>query len=481
DASFSITYNRAPLAPANARTTDPDTTCTVGAGRPYIRRTTPVLRAVVHDPDGGNVHADFAIVSALNTNVVVWDPGPVPAQGSGAEHAIQVPAGLLHDGGQYRWLVAGLDPQGRSGPITSCEFTVDTTPPPVPKIEAVAGLQATYTADTTSGGIGQTGLFRFGTSGAGDVDRYEYWLTGGPTGSAPADTPQVPVTPTLAGSQTLSARAIDRAGNISPTATFRFTVAFAGISDAWQLDEPSGTTASSVANAGSPLTVSAGVTRDKGVVAVLGGDPGDRALVFDAPGDTAGTSGPVVRTDGSYSVMATVRADQVGPTATAVSQDGTVVSGFELGVSSTGCAPGVSPCWAFSVPSGDGDAAARAVAVSTVPVVPGQWVQLTGMRNASAGTVQLAVCVLGNGDQEGEMVPYLGDAVPAGSSWFASGGFQVGRGKVGGAAGNAWTGAVSQARTYTGVLDIDKLRSACRNPDSIRPVLDPAPPVSPKA
>ena len=480
DASFSITYNRAPLAPVNARTTGPDTGCVVGSGRPYIRSTTPTLRAVVHDPDGGNVHADFAIVSALNTNVVVWDPGPVPAQGSGAEHAIQVPAGLLHDGGQYRWLVAGLDPQGRSGPITSCEFTVDTTPPPAPSITAVPGLQATYAADTTAGGTGQPGLFRFGASGAGDVDRYEYWLMGGPTGSAPADTPQVLVTPTQVGSQTLSVRAIDRAGNTGPTATFRFTVAFAGISDAWQLDEASGTTAANVANVAAPLAVSSGVTREDGPLTSLAGLPGDRALVFDAPGDTAGTSRPVVRTDGSYSVMAMVRADQVGATATAVSQDGSALSGFELGLSTTGCGQAPSPCWSFSVPRSDSATATRAVAVASVPVRASEWVQLTGVRDAASGTVRLSVCVLGT-DEIGVLEVKQGAATPAGGSWLAAGGFQVGRGKAGGAAGNPWTGAVSQVRTYTGVVSIEQLRVACTNPDSIRPVLDPAPPAPPKA
>jgi hypothetical protein len=482
DASFSVTYNRAPYAPSSARTTGPDTGCVVGAGRPYIRSTTPVLRAVVHDPDGGNVHADFAIVSAANPAQVVWDPGALPAQGNGAEHAIQVPAGLLHDGGQYRWLVVGIDPQGRSGPTVACEFTVDTTPPPTPTVTAVAGQQATYAENTVRGGIGQPGLFRFAAAGATDVSYYLFSLNSQALNqSAPADTPQIVITPTQVGTQTLAVQAVDHAGNTSPVQTFRFTVAFAGISDAWQLDEASGAVAANVANVASPLTVSAGVTRTDGVVAELGGDPGDRALVFDAPGDTAGTSAPVVRTDASYSVMASVRADQVGATATAVSQDGTVVSGFELGVSSTGCAPATSPCWAFSVPSADGGAATRAVAVSTTPVVPGQWVQLTGVRNASAGTLQLAVCVMGNRDEDGEMIPHRGDAVPAGTSWLASGGFQVGRGKVAGAAGNPWIGAVSQVRTYTGVVSIEQMRVSCRNPGAINPSLDPAPPVSPKA
>jgi hypothetical protein len=478
DASFSVTYNRAPHAPLNARTTAPYAPCRTGAARPALRSATPTLRAVMHDPDAGNIHSQFAVYD-IAASSLVWASGLQPAQVHGAEHAVTVPGGLIKDGRAYRWDVNGYDGSA-TGPNVSCEFTADLTPPVMPTVTPVAAMPAVYDEGPTyNGGIGVEGRFVLGRGTSSDVAAFRYTFTGQPTRTVPVGYSTVSFTPTTVGSHVLTVESIDGAGWVSPARTYRFTVGFAGLSDAWQLDEAAGGSAANASAVAAPLAVSAGVSRTDGPLTALFEEPGDRALVFDSPDDSAGTARPVVRTDASFSVMAAVRADHVGGTATAVSQDGSTVSGFELGVSSTGCGAGApAPCWAFSVPTSDAGSA-RAVAVSDVPVVAGQWVQLTGMRDAGSGQVRLGVCVLGSVDEPGDMVARLGAAVPAASPWVAAGGFQLGRGKAAGAAAHAWRGAISQVRTYTGVLTIEQLRVACRNPAAIHPVLDPPPTPAP--
>ncbi|MBD7917824.1 VCBS repeat-containing protein [Cellulomonas sp. Sa3CUA2] len=464
DATFSVSYNRPPSAPVNARTTAPDSACVSGAFRPAIRSFTPVLRAVLHDPDGGNVHPRF-VIDDVASGSPVWDTGWMAAQGSGAEHAVQA-GGNLTEGRVYRWSVSGGDGIAAS-PWVSCEFTIDRTPPPMPGVDAVAGLQATYTKDATSGGIGQPGLFRFSAAGATDVDHYLFSLNSQALNmSVPGDTPQAVLTPTAVGTQTLYAQAVDRAGNVSPTQTFRFTVAPAAITDAWQLDEASGSTAVNVVQGRPPLAVSPGVARVPGVIPSLGEAEGERALLFDGPTDTAGTTTPVVRTD-SFSVTAVVRADQAARAATAVSQDGFQVSGFELGLSASGCPTGMPLCWAFSMRSADSDTAPRAVATSSAPVVAGEWVQVTGTRNASSGTLQVTVCTLGSLESPGDRSPEEGAVVTSGSRWMGVRGFQLGRGLAGGAAANTWLGAVGQVRVYAGIVSIERLRTSCGHTESI--------------
>ncbi|MBD7917822.1 DUF4214 domain-containing protein [Cellulomonas sp. Sa3CUA2] len=477
DASFSVTYNRAPSAPANARTTAPDTGCVVGTGRPYIRYLRPALRAVLSDPDGGNVQAHIDVVD-LGTGAKVWDPAHFAAQGSGVEHALQIPENVLKDGRSYRWSIQAWDGQ-QFGPSASCEFTVDLTAPVTPVVTPVTGNNlAVYSeGPVLAGGVGHEGRFTFADGGSTDVQYYRYTFLGQPQRTVPVGS-TVPFVPTEVGSQTLTVESIDRAGWVSPARLYRFTVNFPALSDAWHLDETGGTTAANVNGSTRVLTRSSGTTDVDGLGATHFGRTADRALQFDAASDAAVSSQPVVRTDGSYSVMATVRLDDVAGTYVAVSQSGAQTSGFALGHrADPECPEGTDGhCWAFWATGTDSASATPVVVRSDVPARAGQWVQLTGIRNAGTGELDLAVCAYGEPEELMTPQPVLAGAVAAPTGWAAGGAFQVGRGGTTAAPQQGWKGAVNQVRTYTGPLTILKLRQSCGNVGTVlAPTLDALP------
>ncbi|MGW6128777.1 FG-GAP repeat domain-containing protein [Cellulomonas sp. NPDC055163] len=479
DASFSVTYNRAPNAPAAVRITDPGAACVNGAGRPYIRTSTPTFAAQLSDPEGDAVHAAFDVFSAVNTAHHVWDGGLTPAQGSGAEHAVRFP-GPLNDGGLYQWRVAGVDTAGLTGPTTVCEFAVDLTAPAQPTVQSSPGQPAQYKEDTLAGGSGIPGLLTFGNGGSADVVRYEYSFDSEAFDlSTPASSTTISYAPPTGGPHRLFVRSVDAAGWASPKREYRIVVDTAALSEAWKLDDADGTVAVSMSGT-APLTVSGGVTRTPGLGWFT--NRADQALAFDAAGEVASSSRPVVRTAGSsYSVMAFARLDDTNGTYAAVSQDGQRVSGFTLGHrKDPSCPTGTGSCWAFWVPSSDAGGAPEVAVMSQEPVTPGSWVQLAGSRTA-AGDLQLSVCRIGSAENPVEEPDAIGATpVRAPAPWQAAGAFRVGQAKVAGAPARGWRGAVSEVRTYTSELIAGKLFTSCTNPSTIAPGLDTTTPTVPK-
>lgn len=212
-------------ASTSARTTSPPSQCVVGAARPVINSATPTLRAVVSDPDPGNLRAEFSLYDTA-TQSLVWDPAPTTARAAGSEHTVTVPPSLLADQATYEWRVNGLDPDGLAGPVTSCEFTVDLQAPAEPGVAAATGQPAVYLEDLVAGGVGLSGQFEFSEAGSTDVVAYQYSFGDDSFGSsAPAATPVAQFTPTRAGPHVLSVRSVDAAGWVSPVRVYRFTVA----------------------------------------------------------------------------------------------------------------------------------------------------------------------------------------------------------------------------------------------------------------
>ena len=106
---------KAPVVTA-ARISDPLAACAVGSARPWVRSTTPTLRATLTDPDGQAVSATFAVVDSRAR--VVWASGATGQQASGQSHAVTVPEGQA----RRRWHVhlAGHRP-GRRRPLGAAE------------------------------------------------------------------------------------------------------------------------------------------------------------------------------------------------------------------------------------------------------------------------------------------------------------------------------------------------------------------------
>ncbi|GIG34335.1 hypothetical protein Col01nite_34940 [Cellulomonas oligotrophica] len=446
DAQLSITYQRAPKKPTGAKFTDPVGACTTGADRPVLRTAYPTIYAVFADPDGGNVHANVDVYKASDpagADNILWHARPA-AQASGKGQSIKL--GGMVNGQIYRVQMNGVDSTGRGGATVSCELEIDSVPPKMPTVSPVEGQPAVYLEDVSSGGPNLKGRFAFGNGGSSDVVTYQYSFNSTAFNkSVTAATAAFDFTPTSRGAQALYVRSVDRAGNTSPVRLYTFDVNEA--QRTWLLDD-GGSTATPWEEQ-PVLDVSASTSWVPGPLAELGQSATDKALLFDEGADVV--TGPVwADTSTSYGVIATLRADDVTASrATAISQDGTTVSAFELGYAP--CADGDGRCWSFTVNSSAGSASPVS-AVSTVKVSAGQWMSVTGTHDDAADTVRVQVCSLGQYPDEGAQAAFS-------SAWAGNGSTVIGR-ALGGTS-SPWRGAVADLRVFRGLPMADDLLRAC--------------------
>ena len=229
----------------------------------------------------------------------------------------------------------------------------------------------------------------------------------------------------------------------------------------WSFDEGSGTTAADSAG-GHPATLN-------GAAGWAAGESGGHSLDLDAGGN-ASVPTPVVDTSGDFTVAAWVRPDTLGGFQTAVSIDGTAVSGFYLQIrDDTGT-------FAFTRLPADSTAAnsSAAVAGATLAPVQGAWHHLTGVNDTAAGVVRLYV----DGVLHGE-TPYHG-------GWRAAGATAIGRGLYGGAQVDQFHGLIDEVYVFSAALDGDQVAALAGVPvGDTRPLLTvdaahPGPAVSPE-
>ena len=303
-----------------------------------------------------------------------------------------------------------------------------------------------YAEDASSGGVSQRGSFTLSDEST-DVVSYQYEFLGSAPGQVPATAPTISYTPTTSGPQTLQVYAVDRAGNVSESRLYRFTVAAVVTGGGrWLLDEGAGDVATGT---GVPLTLTPSTTWTAGPLAELADRESDRALLFDDPADGAAAAGPVLDTTHPFTVSAFVRLDALGTQGAAVSQDG-----FTLGYDTTGCADGVPACWTFATSGGDTSVTRSAGAANL-----GSWVHLTGTYDAAGGTIALYVCEIGTADEPGDLVPVTGGPVPVTAVPSSAGTFRLGQGS-GGAA--PFAGAISSVTVTEGtVASTTSVRRAC--------------------
>jgi hypothetical protein len=465
DTTLSVTYSRVPSA-ATAMTTDPATPCVVGASRPFIRTTTPTLSYKVADPDGGSVTGNLDVLD-MATWSIVWDAAYDTTLPSGSPFTKAVPSGKLQNGKSYEWRAGGRDVEsGRFGPMSKCQFTIDTVrPDKVPGVAPVAGQVGVYPEDAVSGGVGMNGKFQLSNGGVSDVVSYNYSFNG--DGLAPgkavtvAQGGLIDFTATSAGSQRLYVQSVDRAGNTSDVRLYRFSVNFPSERAHWQLNEGAGGTATDV-RGGHAATLAGGASWVSGPLAELGIQPADKALRLVGTGQFASTLGPMLNTAQDYTVMAQVKVEDVTTVRVAVSQDGQRFGAFKLGLLSQGYCQSQQPCWGFWT-SADDATGTPVMARSQVPVTPGAWVHLTGVHDAGTKTIKLYVCELGTPDNPGDGNPVLAATVPFASSgsWTAGGSVQIGRSLVNGLYKEPWIGSIDDVRLYDSVVDVSEIRRAC--------------------
>ncbi|WBQ02017.1 LamG domain-containing protein [Kribbella sp. CA-293567] len=209
----------------------------------------------------------------------------------------------------------------------------------------------------------------------------------------------------------------------------------------WRLDEPSGPTASDAV--GARTGTLAGPARIPGRLG--------NALNFNGTSDTVSTAAVDVDTADSFTVSSWVKLrelcepgpDQVCHT-TAVSLDGGTTSKFRLGhVRDTD--NNQFGAWTFEMPEANGTVTKASVSAMDSDV--DQWVHLVGVYDAPAHRLWLYVNATRQGDGTLQ------------TAWTASGGLQLGRGRVANAAAEYWPGAIDDVRVYTGALDKSRIES----------------------
>src|SRR3984893_11798484 len=195
----------------------------------------------------------------------------------------------------------------------------------------------------------------------------------------------------------------------------------------WQLNDSGGTVAADSASGGHSGTASGGVT--------LAG-AGTGAVFNSSTQGQIDTAAPVVNTAASYTVSAWVNLAAAGsPRPVAVSQDGVNASGFEL------LYYGPGGTWSFARALSDVTNRNVAQVYSAGQAAVGTWTHLTGVYDATAGTISLYV----NGVSQG--------SVAAGSApWSAGGPTAIGRALYNGGQTKFFGGGIANVRLYSAAL-----------------------------
>ncbi|MEV4495123.1 hypothetical protein AB0J84_05400 [Micromonospora arborensis] len=218
--------------------------CTQLKPYPRIGGFADVLQAVGSDADGDDERA-------VRTEVAIWPKATPDARQmftgehgiSGRANAVNLPDGFLTDGESYAWQARVTDGTDTSAWSQKCFFTYDATAPSAPTVTS-----ANYPADDTGewAPAGVPGTFTFSGNGNKDVAGFEYsWrglgvhgcsasgdygqlectnpldLPGSVRADKPGGSATVTINPTGFGTQTLTVRSIDVAGNVSGTVEYR--------------------------------------------------------------------------------------------------------------------------------------------------------------------------------------------------------------------------------------------------------------------
>lgn len=460
NATFKVTYNQAPSRPTEAETLDPHSECVWNVTRPYLASTTPVMRARISDPDKDILRARFELYH-VSSGARLWRwEDENQWQSSGTVFSKRLEPGLVSEGVVYQWRVYAVDPSGAWGPWEKCEFIVDLSDPAMPTVTPVAGNPGFYPENEVSGAPGRAGQFRF-ASASSDVTKFVYSFNNSDLVESKAGSPVVvPFTPTSYGTTTLRVRAVDRAGRLSPMRTYVFYVGLPKVWAAWPLDEGQGSVAREVpaptGRAAHDLALMpANPDLQPAWVAGPAGGP-DRGLRFSNLTQHVRSQGPVVAMNESFSVLAIVRLKEIPEgSATAVSQNGQVSSGFSLGYRQHSSCPGdLSGCWSFFMYPSDAHVAPVQAAVD-LPVSAGVWMVLAGVYDKGSQTISAYACELDTAmrNQAATPLPF--------TPWLATGSFVIGRGQANGASARAWPGEVAGVRLYSDALTHSTISQAC--------------------
>ena len=197
---------------------------------------------------------------------------------------------------------------------------------------------------------------------------------------------------------------------------------------AWRLD-PTGRAAADESPKHSTATLVGGSSLNDGL------------LVLDGTSGYATTTGPAVRTDQSFSVVAEVALDRTGGWFPVVSQAGNQASGFYLEYSES------AGTWVFAMEDADRVGPLESAVRATSPVTTGTAVHLAAVYDAAAGELRLYI----DGKPQGNPVRHV-------STWHAGGPVQIGQAKYNGVPLGFFPGSIGDARLYQGVLTTTEIK-----------------------
>lgn len=433
DFRLHITFNTKPNTPDNL--TVDGKPCTSGAGRPFVKTTTPTLRARVADPDLDTLNVWFAWAK-WNGSAFVDEPGGgmqgrVP---SGGTALFDVTGNV--DGGIYTFRAQSDDGASHHPFLISdvthmpgnCEWQVDIAPPAIPTVVADVYLeQPAGCSGGPCGSVGQTGRFTFSSSA--DTTSFRWGFSDPPTNvlspSTLGGSVAIDFTPTSSGLRTLFVRAIDRAGNESNKA-YQFVVAAESTARGrWLLNDPAGATELGDDTGNGNTIAAGGVTLGAPGRIVPGADGVSRsAMQLDGSSPGVATAGPVLaETSKSFSVAAWVKLTDNTISRRVLEQVGTGGSAFRLEYDRTANA------WKITAPAVGGTATPGATSTSTPRLHT--WTHLVGTYDSAAKVLKLYV----NGALERTTTGI--------TTWDANGAMRI---------GNGWAGAISEVQVWNRVL-----------------------------
>ena len=205
---ISVTYDNYPGTPGTPTTSNVHTSGSTN----YVTSTTPTFSSQVTDPDGGSLKADYTVKQGSTTVAT----GTGSSVSSGSLSTWTPSSGTLVNGNTYTVTTVGDDGTTTSqSPSAGFTFTVDTTAPATPSISSTAFPSNTWSSYAGSGN------FTF-TDSSTDVANWVISFNGGtPTTYSGTNSFTQSLSPPP-GWDTLTATALDAAGNTSAQASYTF-------------------------------------------------------------------------------------------------------------------------------------------------------------------------------------------------------------------------------------------------------------------
>ncbi|AMW15606.1 hypothetical protein A4E84_33590 [Streptomyces qaidamensis] len=415
--------------------------CATGDDKAYVSEP-PVLSAVLHDPAEDNHPSEANLVKGefeawwTDADGVEQRLTRTTLEGhSGDPQRWHMREGSVPPNTVISWRVRANDgkatsPWSSEGDGSVCEFVYDDENPEKATISSPEYPENVFWVD----GVGVYGHFTM-DSPSDDVVSYTYGFIGGPYGTVRPERPGGPVTipflPLDSGPESLTVRAIDRAGRSSGQSSYDFMVKSGRAPVAhWPLADAKGAT-SADAEAGTDAAAGSGVTF---------GAPAPARTKLTASAALDGSSHGYLTTDApavadprkSFAVSAWARPAETDRNMTVAGQDAGQAAAFALGLS----ARGETPDWSFTV----GGATVSGGAPET-----GEWAHLLGVYDAETGKAQLYV----NGHEVG---------TGAGATPTATAGaFQIGRVRDGNGYHDRWHGELGGVRVHDRVVVPDEV------------------------